>query len=383
MIKKLLIISSDRISVLIQKGETVLRYYNPGNLFNEVHIIITNCDQPDPTLIQMMVGDARLYVYNIVQPDHFFRNTLGWQYPLMQSWVHEVLDIVHKIQPHLVRTYNNFLDGYLALQIKKKFGIPYVISLHGIWDIDDLTNFKSKVHRFFRKKIEKISLRNADAVICVYSTIFDYAKRHEANNLYVIQNFVGGDYIKSKSSWELSAPIKLITVNRQLPEKNPENIIKAVSLLPYVFDYIIIGDGILHNYLKNIAKNLGVDKQIKFFKSLPNYQVCSLYSQCDFMISNCHYKGISKTIIEAGLSGLPIILNCYKDGYKLEEYDGGWIKECFDTPEGYASALDELIKDPKKYEFYGKQALTITNKNFSPAILEEKVTKIYKMLLNK
>ena len=167
MIKKLLIISSDRISVLIQKGETVLRYYNPGNLFNEVHIIITNCDQPDPTLIQMMVGDARLYVYNIVQPDHFFRNTLGWQYPLMQSWVHEVLDIVHKIQPHLVRTYNNFLDGYLALQIKKKFGIPYVISLHGIWDIDDLTNFKSKVHRFFRKKIEMFAELFAPKHLCI------------------------------------------------------------------------------------------------------------------------------------------------------------------------------------------------------------------------
>lgn len=381
MKKTLLVIIPDRLSVLIEKGEVVPRYYNPGNLFEEVHIMMTNDDMPDPKLVQPMVGNAELFLYNINQPEYFFRKTLGWQFILIQAWMNEVLDQVRKIQPQLVRTHNNFLEGYIAAQIKEKFSIPYVTSLHGVWDADGLTTLKSRIHRFFRKKIEKITLRNADAVICVYSAILDYAKRHGARNSVLIQNFVGGDYIMPKISWNLSDPIKLITVNRQLPEKNPENILRALKLLPYACDYTIIGDGILHNHLKEIAKDLDSNKTIHFTKSLPNSEVCALYCQSDFMISNCHYKGISKTIIEAGLSGLPIIINQYNDGYKLDEYQGGWIKECDDTPEGYARALDELIKDNQEREILGKKALLVTEKEFSPKTLERKIVDIYKSIL--
>ncbi len=383
MIKKLLVIIPDKLSALIQKGEVVSRYYNPGNLFDEVHIMMTNDDRPDPTLVQPMVGDAKLYLYNIAPPNHFFRNTFGWQFFLTRNWVNSVLEEINTIKPNLVRTHNNFLEGYIASQIKNKFNVPYVTSLHGVWDEDDLGTFKAKIHRFFRKKIERITLKNADSVICVYSSVLRYAKQYGAKNPQLIQNFVGGAHIKPKSSWKLSKPIKLITVNRQLPEKNPENIIKALSLLPYDFEYQVIGDGTLHNHLKLIAKSLGLERKIKFIKSLPNSKICHLYFQSDFMVSNCHYKGISKTIIEAGLSGLPIILNKYADNYKLAEYEGGWIRECSDTPEGYASALDNLIKDSKKRENLGKKALSLTHKKFSPAKLEEQVCKIYRSLLKK
>ncbi len=381
MTKKLLVIIPDRLSVLIQKGEVVSRYYNPCDLFDEVHIMMTNDDMPDPILVQPMAGRAKLYLHNCVQPTHFFRNTLGWQLSLIDNWVSTVLDKVQEIRPHLIRIHNNFLEGYLAARIKQKFHIPYVISLHGAWNVDDLGTFKLKIYRFFRKKLEKIALENADTVICVYSSILEYAKSHGAKNICLIHNFVGMDYIKAKQSWDFKSPIKIITVNRQLPEKNPENIIKAISLLPYNIEYIVVGDGVLHNYLKELAKALGIDKQIKFFKHMPNSQVCKLYSQCDFMVSNCHYKGISKTIIEAGLSGLPIILNSYHDGYNLLEYQGDWIYECADTPEGYAKALKELIENNIKREFLGKQALKVTQQIFSPLELEEKVAGIYKFLL--
>jgi glycosyltransferase involved in cell wall biosynthesis len=383
MTKKLLVIIPDRLTELVQKGEVVHCYYNPGNVFDEIHIIMTNDDKPDPKLVQPMVGKAKLYLHNFVQPDHFFRNTIGWQFSLMQAWVNKFLLLVSGIRPDLVRTHNNFLEGYLAFKLKKQLSIPYVTSLHGVWDVDGLKTLKSKVHRLFRKKIESITLKNADAVICVYSAIHDYAKRHGCKNPQLIHNFVGGDHITKKIAWDLSQPIKLITVNRQLLEKNPENIIRALRLLPYAIEYTIIGEGILHDHLKDLAKDLGSTKRVQFFRTMPNEEVCKLYSQCDFMVSNCHYKGISKTIIEAGLSGLPIIINRYNDGYMLEEYRGGWIKECDDTPEGYAAALDGLIKNAQERESLGRKALSITNQRFSPKLLENKVAEIYLSLLRK
>lgn len=381
MIKKLLVIIPDRLSVLIQKGEVVPRYYNPGNLFDEVHIMMTNDDIPDPKLVQPMVGDAKLVLYNFSPPKHFFRNTLGWQPFLMRGWITKFLGIVQNTGPNLIRTHNNFMEGYLASEAKRVLGVPYVTSLHGVWNIDDLVNFKSRLHRMFRKKLETITLKNADAVICVYSAILSYARAHGCSNPNLIHNFVGGDYITPKTTWELSKPIWFITVNRQLPEKNPENIIRALASIDRDFKYTLIGDGQLHEYLKNLAQTLGIYDKIEFIKSLPNKNVCDLYSQSDFMISNCQYKGISKTIIEAGLSGLPIILNHYRDGYKLPEYEGDWIFKCDDTPEGYAVAITKLIESGAKRQEIGEKALAKTKNSFSSEALENKVSDIYQSLL--
>ena len=70
----LLVIVPDRISAIVEKGEYQPRYYNPGNLFDEVHILMTNDDRVDPADVQRTVGDARLYLHNLPEDrEHFTR----------------------------------------------------------------------------------------------------------------------------------------------------------------------------------------------------------------------------------------------------------------------------------------------------------------------
>ena len=68
---RLLVIINDRLSDLVRKGEITPRYYNPGGLFDEVHIVLTNDDRPDPTQLQTTVGRAILFLHNIalIKPD--------------------------------------------------------------------------------------------------------------------------------------------------------------------------------------------------------------------------------------------------------------------------------------------------------------------------
>lgn len=384
MTKKILIIIPDKLSVLVEKGEIVSRYYNPDNIFSEVHILMLNEDSPEPKRIQQMVGSANLFLYNAPMPPSLFKITLGYQFPLLRTWLNKVMSIISTIKPDLIRTYENVLEGYIASQAKNRLGMPYVTSLHslhGKWDSMELNNFKTKIYRKFTEKIEKHTLRNADAVICVYSAILNYARSYGARNLELIHNFVGGGAILSKESWNLSNPIKLITVNRQLQGKNPENIIKALALLPYAIEYTLVGDGVLHDELNITAKDLPPGKAVRFIKSLPNSELCSLYHEYDFMLTNCHFRGVPKSVIEAGLSGLPIIVNRYVDGYKVSEYNSNWIAECDDTPEGYADVLDRLIQNAQERELLGKGALEETQKSYSPKIMESKVADVYKSLL--
>ncbi len=381
MSNKLVVLIPDRLSVLVNKGEVIPRYYNPGNVFDEVHIMMTNDDKPDITAVQTMVGDAKLYLHNLVPPERFFKKTLGWQFPLMKTWVQEITTKIAALKPAMVRTHNNFMEGYLAYSLNKEYQIPYVTSLHGIWDIDELGTWKQRVHRFFRKKLERATLTHASAILCVYSPIIDYAVRHGGKHVHLMPNFVGADYICKKQNWELHSAIKIMTVNRQQKEKNPENIIRALKLIPYPIQYTLVGDGIYHDKLQSLVSELGLQEQVTFIKALPNAAVCKMYSEHDFMVSNCHYRGISKTIIEAGLSGLPIILNHYNDGFALQEYEGDWIHSCIDTPEGYAKALIELIENKGMRERLANNAIQVTSERFLPQAIETQVANIYRQVM--
>jgi hypothetical protein len=63
-VKRLLVIVPDRLSDIAGKGEVQPAYYNPGELFDEVHILMTNDDRPPIEPLQYMVGRAKLFVHN-------------------------------------------------------------------------------------------------------------------------------------------------------------------------------------------------------------------------------------------------------------------------------------------------------------------------------
>ena len=60
MNKVLLVIISDALSDLVKKGEITERYYNPGNLFDEVHILMTVTDKVKIEDVQKTAGTAKL-----------------------------------------------------------------------------------------------------------------------------------------------------------------------------------------------------------------------------------------------------------------------------------------------------------------------------------
>ncbi|MBT7593622.1 MAG: group 1 glycosyl transferase, partial [Gemmatimonadetes bacterium] len=67
--RTLLFIIADRLSLLVNKGEMIPRYYNPGNVFTQVHLLTTSNDLVDPALVQIMVGNAMVHVHRLWSGD--------------------------------------------------------------------------------------------------------------------------------------------------------------------------------------------------------------------------------------------------------------------------------------------------------------------------
>lgn len=374
--ERLMVIIPDRLSDILRKGEVTPRYYNPGELFGEVHIVLMNDDRPDPAAVQPMVGAAKLHLHNLIASQgKFLLRTLGWQLPLIEPLLRRAVALAREIRPQLVRTHNNFLEGAVAQRLKRELGIPYIVSLHGVWDVDDRTTAMGRTLAVFREKLERIALADADAVIAVYSPIVRYARDYGARRVELIYNIVAGAAVAVKTSYALNRPPRVITINRQLAEKNPSNIIRAVAELDCT--YTLVGTGPLHEQLIALAAELGYGDRVRFIPSMPNAELCASLGEYDLMVSHCDYWGMSKTMIEGALAGLPIVINRHPQ-IAIGEYEGDWLVECENSPAGYKTAISALLADKSLRAALGQRARHVAHTRFDPAIMEEKTVRLYR-----
>jgi glycosyltransferase involved in cell wall biosynthesis len=373
---RLMVIIPDRLSDIIRKGEIVENYYNPGGISEEVHLVLNNDDRPDIKAAQKTVGTARLFIHNLPRPG--FVTSVGWQFSLIGGWRKAGLDLARQVCPDLIRTHNNFLEGYLASEIKKELGIPFVVSLHGVWDRDCLATPLHRLRRLFLIKFERAALAAADAVIAVYKPVVRYAKRYGAKRVELIYNIVAGGDIKPRQGYARSGPLRLITINRQLEEKNPENIIRAISDMDC--EYLLVGDGAYHERLKALVSELDIGHKVRFAKAIPNHDLCAMLPTFDVMVAHCNYWGISKTTIEGALAGLPIVLN-HHPIEPIPDLEGGWLLKCENTPQGYRETIGRLAESEILRTEYGRRALAYAHENFLPATMESKTVALYQELI--
>jgi glycosyltransferase involved in cell wall biosynthesis len=382
--KKLMIIIPDMLTNIIIKGEVTERYYNPGNYFSEVHIVLTNNDRPDYIQIQKMVGTAKLHIYNLPDAKLMFFLTLGWRPLLLKQWVKKAQLLAQRIQPDMIRCHGGLLNAFAAAQIKNKLHIPYVVSMHINPDEDvrgRASSIIKKIVTHSQKTIESIGLLNADLVMPVYTPIVPYLERLGVSNFEVCYNTLNPKYLSMKDSYLLHESIQIISVGRQYKEKNPDNLIRAVSLI-HNAELTIVGDGSYHQHLVDVARECNIEDRVHFHKSISNDELCSKLKDFDIFATHTEYWEISKSVLEPLLTGLPVLLN-ERQGEPVKELTSDICMLVSNTIEDYHGALLKLIKDDSFRESLGRSAYTHAKKNWSPKKTEQKFVRIYKEILSK
>ena len=67
--KRLAVIPGDPLYKYYQKGEVKERYWNPKEIFDEVHIISLCPEDVEPEKVQAYAGKARLFIHAIGRPN--------------------------------------------------------------------------------------------------------------------------------------------------------------------------------------------------------------------------------------------------------------------------------------------------------------------------
>ena len=385
----LLVIIPDRLSDIISKGELQPDYYNPGRVFDDVHILICNDDKPDRAALQYLVGDAKLTLHNY--PDDL---TLVGRRPefltgvRLRRWAARGVELARQIRPALIRCHGADWNTYLASRIKSELGIPYVVSLHINPDVNPVRRYVgNKItptqlrHNNFYSYIEREGLRNADLVMPVYRPILPYLKRLGVERIEVCYNVLNSKHLRTKTDYTPHTPARVIYIGRLFEEKNPDNIMRALVRLPGVV-FTIVGDGPIRPRLEQLAVDLGIVDRVVFRPAVFNDELCELLVEQDIFAVHTEYWEISKSVLEALLTGLPIIIN-RRMGEPVPELEGDFVRMIENTEMAYFRALNLLLTDHEGRAALGRRALAHGRAKWDPVITEARYAGIYRSFLKK
>ncbi len=385
--KTLLVIVPDRLSQIVEKGEVQPNYYNPGEVFDVVHLLMMNDDRPPLDPLQFMVGRAELHLHNY--PDDLNlvarHNRLATPFRL-RRWARGGIEIARKIRPDLIRCHGVDWNTYLASRIDAELGIPYVTSIHINPDENPVRRFKGpdlapaqKRQNAFYEYLESEALKRARLAMPVYRPILPYLERKRAKRVEVCYNILDGGSLREKIDYGLADPPRLLYVGRLLDEKNPSRIIEAIAALSEV-RYTIVGDGPLRPHLEALVEKLGAADRIDFRPAIANAELCRMLPDYDLFVIHSDYFEISKSVLEALLTGLPVIMN-QRPGKPVPELTDDIVRLVPNTAGAYRTAIRDLLADHTAREALGRRAYRLAAANYAPSVTEEKVVGVYTGIL--
>lgn len=365
---KLLVFLADTLRTFEGKGEVKPRYYNPDNMFSEVHFVSPANEDLGSERLQCLVGEARMMVH-----------TLGASYGAVGFPPFRRLGaLVKAVFPDVIRAYDPGVRGSLAVFWGKRLGVPSVISVHA--DLDDQRRHEQRPIHYVRKLLERYALSRADAVVCVSRYLEPYAKRYGAHHTVVIYNRVYPEQFASPPDDRHGPTMKKVTilsVGRLVRQKYQECLIRAVQGLDVTL--ILIGDGELRERLTGLVRRLRMENRVEFIRAIPHAEMPRYYRAADIFAVATHYEGFCIPVLEAMAAGLPVVASGIGP---IEELvgDAGFLVE--NRPEAFAEVLGQLIKDPALRKDMGerarRKALTMDG-----ALMERQERALYESLVQR
>jgi len=371
---KLCVFPNDPLKAYFEKGEIKERYFNPKNVFDEIHIISFIDKDVETKKAQILFGSAKIFIYSIGKISFLNKNKKKEQ----------ALEIVEKIEPDIIRSYNALLSGWVAAYCSDKLKIPFLVSIHAQYDglrkLVKKNNFKKYLAlKYSQKKIEPYVLSKADKIVAVYRIIEPYVLKQCGKYPEILYNRVDLDRFRNgKNILNYDKPV-IITVGRLTPQKNPHILIKAMKDIDAYL--IMIGDGELKNSLKELIKEMKLEEKIIFKKSISNDIIQNYYKSADIfaLAYNPEIEGVPIPVLEAMAAGLPIIIPKPIKGLSDNLEDAVSFVDL--NPESFSNEIKKILSEPELAKTLSKNALE-RSREFDGSVTEEKEAKMYKKLFS-
>ncbi|MFH1045757.1 MAG: glycosyltransferase [Candidatus Omnitrophota bacterium] len=365
--RKLCILLTDPMQVYYQKGEIKPRYYNPGDIFDEVHMLsFCNRDIAEEK-VRQIAGRAKLKIHSLGRLSFLSGFTL----------LGRLTRTVQAIAPDVLRAYDPSLRGALAVYLGKKLQLPVVLSIHA--NLDEQRAVERRPFLWIRLFLERYALQGADEVICVSAHVQSYVRRLRTARSVVIYNRISNEQfgkIKPHPA-DKKNRVVILTVGRVESPKNQECLIRAISGLDARL--ISIGEGKGLKKLMQLVKKMGLDDKVELVPSVPHERIQDYYAQADIFALSSHHEGFCMPVLEAMASGLAIVASRIPAISEILAEAGITVEN---NPEAFREPLSRLIADKQLRQSYGERA-KVRALTLDASQMEAKEKQLYELLLAK
>lgn len=304
--------------------------------------------------------------------------------------------VIRKLNLDIIHTQTEFSLGIFGRIMAKELKLPVVHTYHTIYEdyTHYLTRFKALDRRAkaFARVYSKLCCNTVEQVIVptdkTKQLLMNYSVHKEISVIptgidlskFEKSNYSDEKVAALKENYQLKPDEKvLIYIGRVSQEKNIGEIVHAMP--QYLrkrenVKFVIVGSGPALEGLKNLVKQLDLERRFVFTGAQPWDNIGLFYRLGDVFVSASKSETQGLTYIEAMASGLPIVAKedkCLED--ILEEGQNGYS---FTDAQGLYHGLDQVLFEDKQTDYSGNAVEKV--QKYSSQEFAYQVEKVYQQV---
>lgn len=286
------------------------------------------------------------------------------------------LKLCREINPDLIWANWWIPPGLVGARIARKMNIPLVISSHGT-DIALLG--KSPLIGWLSKFVYSRTSRATVVSSFLKEKLCGNVDRISSSNVAVIPMPVGMEYFPRADLPDNHAPV-ILSVARYSRQKRLDNILAAARTLAseeLYFKIILVGEGPLEAELRSLIEKYDLSGKIEMMPLVAQQKLGELYRQSDAVILASENEGFGLVLVEAGLSGRPVIASRSGGITDVIEDDKNGLLFDVGNIDQLAECMRRIITDRALRQRLSDGGYKIATEKFSTPVLVDKVYKLF------
>ena len=261
----------------------------------------------------------------------------------------------------IIYTTDLYSPGFYSMLAAKFWRKKFVVRFAGdsAWESalnrnltqDEILIFQKKTYGSFiekRKNQRTKILKSADAVIAVSNFMKDLAIRIgvPSQKVHVIYNAV--DFLPDAPKREKPPVPTLVFAGRLVPWKGVEILIRVVGRLKQFHPEIIfeiLGDGPEFGRLKELARSLGIEENVKFRGRVSEPESHSVFARSTVFVLNTNYEGLPHSVLNAMRVGIPVITTPAGGNPEVMQNEVNGLLVPYNDEEAWFKAITKLLDD--------------------------------------
>ncbi len=359
-------------------GDFIQRHARAAAINNDIHVIFVK----DADIIQS-VEEEWNYATGLTEQIVYIKktNALFKQLKWLAQYKKAISNYIKKNgSPAIVHVHIPWKAGLLALWLKRKHKIPFIVTEHwGIYNDVLKENFSSK--SLFHKKIVKQVFKEARLFTSVSNFLAKGIERKVVEQHYkIIPNVVDTTVFNFNEKKHLK--FTFIHVSNMVPLKNVEGILNAFRSFIIATDaevqLIMVGNK--NNFYKDQAHEWGLLNKSIFFKGeVPYNEVSREMQSSHCFVLNSQIENAPCVISEALCCGLPIIATNVGGIPEMIDENKGFLIDLVNE-ENLAIAMLKMIND---HAYFNQAKIAEdAHKKYSYSVIAKQFDELYGEILN-